>query len=201
MKMLVYGWPILARFVIVGWLIIPLSFTQAGGNKPLPFSKICFGLQLGNKIGLNDLDEFWDTGPAAGVALKMPFYWGLVEGGIQRIKFASLQTSIPNFKSDFLYLGWGIEKHLAMGITLMGGLKLGGQIMSFENSAGDVIREIEMGTELYSSLGFALNPTWSFSGSFRHQRIYTQRAIRIDLISLTLIRSTTTPNWLRIMLQ
>lgn len=170
-------------------------------DSPPPFSKIHIALEAGSKFGQSSLDPYWATGTPAALALRLPFYFGMIEGGLQQLGFQAPDNLLPDFQSQFIFLGWGLQRRVWDNLSLGLGLRLGNQFMTFEGAKEYAQHESELGTEVYGTLGYHLIPNWMIGISFRHQRIYTRHLIQLQFMTVSVTRELETPLWLRDILE
>ena len=185
-------------------LVLLLAFAtylQAHDDKPVPFGTTSVSIGIGRSLGTGDLNDYWAAGLPIGLAITMPFYFGRVEAGTQILPFRARQNRVPDFVTQFFFIGWGLWKPLTKNLSVFGGIRLGGQIMTFSGAAIYGRHETELGTE--ASLGLALKifSHWMIQTTVRHQSVHTQIPMNFDIASVSVSRHLATPDWLRIFLE
>ncbi len=122
------------RNLIILLPIIVLHTLIFGSEKPAPFSQSIITVEFGNRQGQNDFDTYWQSGALVGLSLTMPFYFGGVQGGIQAISFHAGEKSTIEFKSLFIYVGWGVKHPITNRFSFGGVVRLGMDVMTFPHA-------------------------------------------------------------------
>ncbi|MCK4577514.1 MAG: hypothetical protein KAU50_01910, partial [Candidatus Marinimicrobia bacterium] len=139
----------------------------------------------------------WAAGLPAGLSITMPFYFGEVEAGTQILPFRARHNQVPDFQTQYIFIGWGLRKSLISNLSVFGGVRLGNQLLTFAGVPGHAHHESELGTEASLGLAIKILSHWTLRATVRRQWIHTQVPIIFDFGSVSVSRQLPTPDWLR----
>ncbi len=183
--------------VLLVFLLAIVSYLQASDDKLSPFSTSDVSMEIGRISSIGDLNEFWSAGSPAGLSIALPFYFGIVEAGTQIIRFHARHNQVPDFQTQYFFIGWGLRKSLISNLSVFGGVRLGNQLMTVAGIRRHARYESELGTESSLGLGIKIFPHWTVHVTVRRQRIYTQVPLIFDFGSISVSYRLPTPDWLR----
>ena len=187
----------LASSVLLVLLLAIGSYLQASDDKQFLFSTMDVSVEIGRMSSIGDLNEFWAAGLPASLSITMPFYFGRVEAGTQILPFRARHNQVPDFQTQYIFIGWGLRKSLISNLSVFGGVRLGNQLMTFAGTRRYARHESELGTEASLGLAIKILPHWTLRATVRRQRIHTQVPIIFDFGSISVSRRLPTPDWLR----
>lgn len=164
-----------------------------------PFEYIRPRAGPGADVYRGDLQEFWRPGPVLEVGAETPFYLGSLEAGLMLGSHDARPSDLPDFDTRYLYVGWGIEHPLPLGVTWRNGARIGFLNMKFDTEAVPPPGrdESEIGIGATTTLRRAFVGRWHVSASARYRTVYTRRRLHQLFLSVAVGRSFDTPGWLR----
>ncbi len=195
---------ILFLFILFFLLIPSILLGQGGQNgqnrqkNSKPFKTISISVNYLQNSNRNMFHRYWKPANGFDLLAGSEFYFGQIELGAQ-ISFIRAQNSQqPDYKSIYMYLGWGLEQKLISKLFLYSGFQLGHYYMNFdENNININLKsESEFGFGLKSGLKYFFGNNLFVTVSGRYQIIYTRHRIELSFVSIGLGRSFDTPNWL-----
>lgn len=160
-----------------------------------------FNIETGLWVDQSGLGNFWWIAKPVNLSLQMPFYFGIIEGGFQKLNFDGQHPLLPDFSAYFIFLGWSVNRPIFGNLSVSFGIRLGNQFMTFEGVREYAQHESELGTGLFGTLEYHAGSKWIIAASARQQRIYTQKNIQLRFITLSIARKFNTPVWLKDILE
>jgi hypothetical protein len=167
--------------------------------RPQPFETIDVALALLTDRNDALLQRYWDPGLGVEGTVRMPFYAGAVELGLQQFHHDPRRWDVPGFRARFLFFGWGIGGPVTGRLRWDGGIRAGIYDMRFD---GDTIpdfrrSENELGTALRAALDYLLGRRWRAGIAGAYQVVFTSDHLEQLLLSVSVARQFRTPPWLR----
>lgn len=183
-------WALIATLQLLGLLAGPARAQQA---EP-PFSRLSLSASLVADVSRGRLTEFWNPSSGGQLAIESPFYLGLVQGGAHLSRFHA-KSDVPDFTTLYLFLGWGMEARLPLGLAGYAGFDVGAFGMRFPRKGN--ANEIEMGVGLSARLRRSIGDGWAVSGSAGLRRTLTAEPLDQRILSVGLVRTFRSPGWAR----
>jgi hypothetical protein len=167
--------------------------------RPAPFETLDLGLTVLTDVNHGALHEWWSPGPALGLGLTTPFYLGSLELGLQYAHPSALRNDVPDFRSLFVYAGWGGGRALGRGFAAGGGLRVGIMAMRFDGDTlpGSRANESELGVAGRAALRWLPSGTWYAEASVSYQSVLTHLRMEQVFLAAGVGRRFATPAWLR----
>jgi hypothetical protein len=188
------------RLVIPLVLAVALSPSVLSAQaRPSAFETVDLSLTLLADVNKGTLHRYWSSGPAFAAGAALPFYFGIVEAGLQYAHPEALHGDVPGFRSIFVYAGWSGAHHLGSQLSVGGGLRLGVMAMRFDgDSLADFRRnESELGVAARTTLRWTPRGPWFTEASVTYQSILTHHRMEQVFLAAGLGRRFVTPSWLR----
>ena len=164
-----------------------------------PYSNSKIGVNYINTSEEGGLENFWDAQNGFGVFFQTPFYAGDILLGLNHIPCEGMKEKYPNFKSNYIYLGWIGKVKLPLNSALGAGLKFGTFMMSFESDTLSSFSKTESEFAVGPFAQFSINIfKWlmlDLSGEYTV--VLTNREMKLVNFSAGLSYSFSTPAWLR----
>ncbi|MEE9166433.1 MAG: hypothetical protein V3U24_03090 [Candidatus Neomarinimicrobiota bacterium] len=184
--------------VALSFIIANLGFSYAL-NKSEAFQTLELGLTVDKNVNRSTFHDFWKPDLGIETFVKTPFYQGDVEIGFQFISYMAKANRIPDYKSVYIYLGYGKEWRLPSRVYWFNGFKIGNYLMIFEGGKlGDPSKtESEFSADLVSRMSYPIHKTLRISVSTSYMIIYTHKRIEFAFISVGTSYSIKTPKWIR----
>ncbi len=180
----------MAAFQLPGLIAGPASAQRA---EP-PFSRLSVSASFVADVSRDRLTDSWDPSSGGQLAVETPFYLGLVQGGAHLSRFDG-KSDAPDFTTLYLFMGWGMEARLPLGLTGYAGFDVGAFGMRFPR-AGNA-NEVEMGMGLSARLRRPIGDGWAVRASAHLRRILTADPLDQRLVSVGLVRTFRSPGWAR----
>ncbi len=163
------------------------------------FSSMRLQINLASTMNNSGLDAYWRNGQGIELNGEMPFYFGRIQAGIQLLPYYSRNSSIPDFNTGLVYLGWGYEWKLAPKLYWYNFMRLGNIQMTFDDP--NINAALRTESELINSAGSRL--TLPLAGkitanlSIDYVYIHTHKPIELIFISGGLGYTLQTPAWIK----
>lgn len=183
-------WSLIAAFQMVGVLGAP---AYAQRPEP-PFSRLNLSASFVADVSRDRLTDFWNPRSGGQLAIESPFYLGLLQGGAHLSRFDA-KADAPDFTALYLFLGWGMEARLPLGLTGYAGISAGAFRMRFPRE--DNANEVEMGVGLGARLRRPIGGGWALSASAGLRRILTAEPLDQRVVTVGLVRTLRSPGWVR----
>ena len=167
------------------------------GQSPAHFQTLQFSVQFVEPAQANSLHGYWDPGRGLEAMIITPFFWGDILAGVQIMSFSGADSSYPNFKSLYPFLGWGVSFPLPFQVRLHTGLNLGINRMEFDTLTGFVRTESEVGLTLLIGFSSLLTPRLTLRSSIRRETIFTYERIHLLHYTAGLGFTIQTPLWIK----
>jgi hypothetical protein len=174
-------------------LVVPALTAQ----RLQPFDSLELSFQVAVNINRQELHDYWRSYPGVSIGATTPFYYGLVQVGIQAHPFTSIDADLYDFSSVFIYLGWGIKLSLLSRISWLNMLRVGNNAMIFLDPHRENNMESELGTGMVSSLSYRFSRSWAICLAGIYNTLYTYKRINLGYLSLGMNYSFSNPEWLR----
>ncbi len=169
-----------------------------------PFDRVEVGVFGATTVGHDQLDDYWDAGPAGAIDAVTPFYAGraslLLRVGVDD---AIDGRATSDFTSLFAALGWRVGRPL-FADALRGdlGFHVGVTEWFFDSEDESAVRnEMELGVEGSVRADFEFATRWHAIAEASYQYTFTHERIEIAYVSLGFARTFTAPGWIRGVLQ
>lgn len=183
------------------YLFIILLFVPSGlfgKNGSHAFKTVSVSAHYFQNSNRNMFHNYWKPANGFELSAETEFYLGKIELGTQLSFIKAQKSQQPNYRSVYMYIGWGLERKLFSKLFLYSGFSFGNYYMNFDDDIIDVNlkSESEFGFDLKSGLryNFGNNLFVKFTG--RYQIIYTFHRIHLTYISVGLGKTFNTPKWL-----
>ena len=184
------SWVLIAAFQLPGLLAAPAC---AQRTEP-PFSRLSLSASLVADVSRGRLTEFWNPSSGGQLAIETPFYLGLVQGGAHLSRFDA-KSDAPDFTTLYVFLGWGMEARLPLGVTGYAGFNTGAFGMRFPREGN--ANEVEMGVGLSARLRRSIGNGWAVNASAGLRRTLTAEPLDQRVVSVGLVRTFKSPEWAR----
>ena len=177
--------------------LFSLSIQAQSSNEP--FSSIIFRLSGTINSNRNTFHSYWSSNGGASLDISMPYYWGEIQGGINLFDYDNKHNEIPDFLSNFIFIGWGANISHYKNINWFNGIRTGIYQMHFDDEDIHETQrtESELGLELYSRLALNINSNWSMHIAASYLRIYTYKRLEFFMLSAGIGFSFNSPPWLK----
>jgi len=164
-----------------------------------PFSTIAIRISGAHNSNRNTFHEFWEPELGAELLLETPFYLGDIQAGIHLYSYSGRDSYQPDFKSVYIFIGWGLGFRLFQGIQWYNGLQLGSYQMYFDDSDIDEsqVLESELGVGLNTRFDFNLTNSWSLRLGAAYLHVYTKKPLELIMITAGVSYTFDTPEWLK----
>ena len=142
--------------------------------------------------------SYWKPANGIDIQADTEFYFGKVELGTQLSIIKAQNVRSFDYKSAYLYIGWGLEQKIIPSIHLYSGFQLGHYLMYFNDDNTDINlkSESEFGFGLKARLRYNFGNNLFINLTGRYQIIYTFHRIHLSYISFGVGKSFNTPKWL-----
>lgn len=189
----------MARAIVLFIALHVITPALPAQERPAPFDTIDLGLAVLADVNRGALHQWWSPGPALGLGLTTPFYLGSFELGMQYAHPTALRNDVPDFRSLFVYAGWGGGRTLGRGFAASGGLRVGIMAMRFDGDTlpSDRANESELGTAARVALRWLPAGTWYAETSLSYQSVLTHVRMEQVFLAAGVGRRFATPAWLR----
>ncbi len=200
----IFHLPPLKQFVLLwGLMLIPaLGFAQ--GN-PQPFSIVSIGIGYNPPMLKYDLNEFWEAGAGGQFLIETPFYWGIAGVAVQAAPFRGRSAAFPDYLMVEALLNWGPELRLQRTLFLRAALQSGVSYWRFEENQAYAglgnVWESEFQAGVLLAVSAAPLSDWRIDVRLRRTVIFTRKQIWFTALQVSLVRSFSTPAWLKKILE
>ncbi|NOZ08947.1 MAG: hypothetical protein GXO91_08760 [FCB group bacterium] len=163
------------------------------------FSSLRLQLNIASNLNRSGLDPYWRNGGGVEISGEMPFYFGRVQGGLQLLPYYSRNSSIPDFYTGLVYLGWGYEWRITPKLYWYNFMRLGNTQMTFDdpNVNAALRTESELSTSAGSRLTLPLTKQITANISVNYLVIHTHKPINLFFVSGGLGYTLQTPAWVQ----
>jgi len=129
----------------------------------------------------------------------MPFYWGEIQGGSRLFVYDNKLEDIPDFLSNFIFLGWGLDILTYKNFNWFNGIRTGTYQMYFDDEDTNITQrtESELALELYSRIEFKFYSNCSVHFSTGYFRVYTYKRLEFLMLSAGIGYFIETPFWMK----
>lgn len=163
------------------------------------FSSMTVQVNFASSINSGAFEDYWRHGNGIEGSIETPFYLGLIQGGIHILPYYSLNSSIPDFYTGLIFLGWGLEFPVLEKLDWYNFARLGNIQMNFNDDT--IIAALKTESELCTSIGtrfsYTVAANLSLSVSGNYMVIHTSRPIELTFMSVGLGYSLQTPGWIK----
>ena len=181
-------------------LLVPLSFLSAQSNSDIePLSKLTFRLSGVNNSNRNTFHTFWTPSPGGEIQIGLPFYLGEIQGGSRLFVYDNKFEDLPDFISNFIFLGWGLDLQITNDLNWLNGIRSGVYNMYFDDEDTHVTQrtESELALEIFSRLDYNIYRSLQIHASAGYVRVYTFKRLEFFMLSAGLGYSIETPSWMK----
>jgi hypothetical protein len=171
----------------------------AAQQRPAPFETLDLSIELLADIHQGTLQRDWSPGPALGIGLAVPFYLGNAELGVQLARPSARRSSLPNFRSLFVYAGWSGTQELGRRLRAEAGVRAGLVALSFDAENIPAFRQHESEPALTARGALRWTPLapWFTEAAVAWHTVFTEPQIQQIFLSAGVGRRFRTPTWLR----
>lgn len=189
------------QIFLISALFIALTKEEStfAQQKNAPFSEINVGINLGLSKSGSFLENYWKSGKSGEVFIEMPFYYGQISGGVLIIPNSSKEADMPDYRSMFVFAGFGKSVNLPLNTSLSVGTRLGNFSMTFDDDTVNVNlkTESEFAAAFYSKLSIQTFQNWNINLEAEMIKVFTHNKISILHLSAGVSYSFPSPAWFR----
>jgi hypothetical protein len=163
------------------------------------FEKTTLSLSIGSKTNESLFDDYWEQSPAVEIIMEFPFYYGVVQSGLQVANNKAIPENASSFVSAYFYIGWGIKIDLPFRLSWLNSIQAGNYGMWFEKWQGSYStedRESEFFAGIFSKVSYPVKNNWRLNVSFSSRKIYSRRRIYQSFVAAGAGYNFKTPDWL-----
>ena len=163
------------------------------------FETVDLTIELLADIHQGALQRDWSPGPALGIGLAFPFYLGTVELGVQLARPSARQSSLPDFRSLYIYAGWSGTRELGRRLRAEAGVRAGMVGLGFDVDTLPAFRqhENEPAVTARGALRWTPRDRWFTQAAVAWHTVFTEPRIEQMFLSAGIGRRFRTPTWLR----
>lgn len=163
------------------------------------FQTIKFRVHAVSNINDNIFHQYWDPQYGTELQIDMPFYSGIIEGGVHLYPYNGRENQYVDFLVQYYYVGWGINLPVYSQISWYNGLRFGNYLMSFDDE--DInptqVNESELGFGLNSRLELGLSRRWNIDIGIGYLVVYTKKRLELTMISIGFSYMIDSPQWIK----
>jgi hypothetical protein len=127
----------------------------------------------------SEYDKYWEGGKSISFSITTSFYFGDVIGGIELTEFAGKGNKI-NFKSNYVYGGWGKSIKLHQKISVMPSIMIGSNMFDFsEDKLSTNPKEQEFSYGFQNTIKIRVLKKWGLNFTTSYRRILTAPTIKL----------------------
>lgn len=198
------------RFIIGVPALLLLIGTSAGFSQNNTFQSLQVGFNTAYSLSNNSFTRSWNPSPSAQLNIQIPFYLGLIEGGLRYTRFnnSAEQPLYSDFHSAFIYLGWGKLFALVQKLNTGPVLRFGNTffrydepktytnqntsfVYSFDTEESEFTYEVLIRTE------YQFSKRWTMHSELTMNRIKTFEPVQLTLVTFGFSLSLDSPAWLQ----
>ena len=170
----------------------------SGWGQEAAFSKMHLELRALANVAEDDFHSFWDHGRGGEALIETPFYRGHARLGLAVMPFHSATDEVPDFRSFFLYAGWGKAWTLPANLSVFTGLDAGSFAMRFsaDTPGRTNSNETEVALRLNARLTYTLGDRWRLHLGASRQTVFTFKRFHLTFLSAGIGYTLKTPPWL-----
>jgi len=182
-------------------LTVFLISNLLGASAETAFDSLEIGLDYVGNANRNVFHEYWSPGRGINAFIGTPFYYGVVQAGVQGLTFYGRESEISDFRDIYVYLKWGIPWSLPFKANWFNYIGVGSHIMILEREVSYARYENEIGFCLGTSVRYPIyrNMAAYLAGSYNI--ILTHKKIHLLFLSAGVSYSLVTPRWLKAFLE
>lgn len=164
-----------------------------------PFDRLDVALHAIADTGNQDFHDYWDAGRGLGLEAATPFYAGSLSTLVRFMDNDAVRgAGTPSMNAWGLWAGWWAGRDVTESVRLSLGASLGITQWEFPEEDNDALgRESEIGIEAGARVGWSFTPRWGVAVTGSLQRTFTHERIDLVLVSVGVVRTFGTPEWLR----
>ena len=173
--------------------------TATAQQRAAPFETLDLSIELLADIHQGTLQRDWSPGPALGIGLAFPFYLGNVELGVQLARPSARYSSLPDFRSLYIYAGWSGTRELGRRLRAEAGVRAGMVGLRFNVDTLPAFRqhENEPAVTARGALRWTPRDPWFTEAAVAWHTVFTEPRIEQIFLSAGMGRRFQTPTWLR----
>ena len=187
-------------------LSLLVNFSYANNNDM--YDSLEVGLLYNINTNRNSFHNYWNQNWSFETFFSTPFYRGQLQTGIILNSFRSHNIQFVDFKTIYLYFGWGINLKFPFQVHCTPSINIGNVMMFFERPSNrpnipKYIYDLEEELAVRLNFGFSypISGNLFYRLSFSYKVIYINKKIELNLLSTGISYSFDMPEWLKVFLK
>ncbi len=197
------------RYVLLFFSLIFFASASRVSAQTEAFETISVGAFMSYPVAGGNLLDRWDPNPALHIGLRTPFYAGDLETGLRYTQFVNAPEypGYSDFKTTFIYLGWGYDFAVSERFRLSPLLRFGTSFFLYDEAKGYPspgagwtydfdTNESEFTYELLLRGEYRLSESFSAHAELTYNRTLTYHPIQLNYVTAGITYTFNTPQWL-----
>ncbi|MCX6152510.1 MAG: hypothetical protein NTX22_18435 [Ignavibacteriales bacterium] len=162
------------------------------------FDKLNFGIGI-SKIREYSISNFYKPSTGYFGYVSSPFYYGNIQTGVFYFNFKGNELVSPDFKSLYIFLGWGKDIRLPLNITFNSQVRAGPYFTFFkvDSVATEEKNESELALSFNTGINIKMYSNINFKLEADFITIFFHRKIKLFIITAGLNYTINMPLWLK----
>lgn len=180
--------------------VLPAGNVSGAGNES-PFDTLEIGLKYVVNTNRNVFHDYWTPGQGVDVSIATPFYYGIVQAGVQAFPFYARDKGISDFQDIYVYLNWGLRWSPVYKLEWLNYIGVGSHIMVFEREVDYERYESELGLCLGTGVSYPVRQNLEVYLAGCYNLIFTHKRIELLFLLVGISHSLAMPSPLKAFLE